>query len=158
AKDISKQIEALRKLYFDRYRAAWHAFLSDLVVERPEDSTTALEELNALSEPEWPYLRLIRILHENVALPLEDENKIIATIAEKAEEKLKEKVLGEEPKAKPVAKSPVEKAFGPLTAFAIVEGDQESSSTSLAQYQAILAKLVGLMSDLRDGDTPTSTA
>ncbi len=159
ARDIEKQIAALRKLYFDRYQAAWHAFLRDLEIERPQDSTTALEELNALSEPEWPYLRLLRILNENVRLPLEEKDQLKDTLIKKAKKKLKQKVLGNQDEGKEKLKrSSIEKAFAPLSRFAIVEGDQDASATPLAQYQGILAKLVGIMSDLRDGDTPTNTA
>lgn len=157
-KDVAKQIAALEKLYFDRYQAAWQAFLADLVVERPTDSTTALEELNALSEPEWPYLRLLRTLHENVALPTGNEKDATDTIIDKAKDELKER-LGQE-KDKPAEReiTSVERAFLPLSTFAIPAKEGDASATPLAQYQATVAKLVGLLTDLRDGDTPTDTS
>ncbi len=158
-KDIDKQIANLTKLYFDRFQAAWRAFLADLVVERPKDSTTALDELNALSEPEWPYMRLIRILHENTTLPIEELKSTQETIVEVAEEKIKEKLTGQKAeKEEPRTMSPPEKVFFPLTSFAIAKEGSEASTTGLSQYQGIIAKLVGILSDLRDSDTPTNTS
>lgn len=164
AQDVAKQIDKLRALYFERYRAEWRAFLADLVAERPTDATSALDQLNALSEPEWPYLRLLRILGENVTLPLEDQDsELEATLKKKAQEKLdaiKEKVTGTEtaPVAKVRPKTPVETAFSPLVTFAVPAEGKDPSSTGLAQYQAILAKLIGVMTDLRDADTPSNTS
>lgn len=163
-KDIDKQIANLHKLYFERFQASWRAFLADLEVERPKDSTTALDELNALSEPEWPYMRLIRILDENTRLVLEDAPTAVETFLEKAEDKVREKVEkklkldGTEQKEAPRPVSPPEKAFKPLTSFAIPKEGGEASATGLAQYQALLAKLVGILSDMRDADTPTNTS
>ncbi len=157
--DIEKQIKNLHRLYFERFQATWRNFLADLEVERPKDSTTSLDELNALSEPEWPYMRLLRILDENTKLALEDEPTKVESLLEKAEDKVKQKITGQAPgKEPPRPMSPAEKAFKPLTSFAMPKEGEEASATGLAQYQAILAKLVGILTDLRDSDTPTSTA
>lgn len=163
---VAAQIEHLKKLYYDHHIAAWRDFLQDLVVERPMETTSSFDELNALSEPEWPYLRLLRILHEHTSLPLETNEK---TLLEKVEDKLEDKaerlaakVEGKQAKPQdkeaPRVLTPVERAFLPMTRFAVAESGADPSSTGLAQYQAILGKLIGLMTDLRDSDTPTNTS
>ncbi|HSC86063.1 MAG TPA: type VI secretion system membrane subunit TssM [Polyangiaceae bacterium] len=164
--DVAKQIEKLRNLYFDRYRAEWKAFLADLEVARPVEATSSLDELNALSEPEWPYMRLLRILSENTTLPMEEPGEggtVEKALKEKLEAKadeLKEKVTGQAAPAvdKNRKRSPVEVSFAPMTTFAVAGEGADPASTGLAQYQAILAKLIGVMTDLRDSDTPSKTA
>ena len=39
---------------------------------RRDEIDRAIDELTALSEPEWPYLRLIKLLGDNVALEMEE--------------------------------------------------------------------------------------
>jgi len=167
-KEVEKQIAKLRTLYFDRYKNAWRVFIQDLEAARPLESTSSLDQLNALSEPEWPYLRLLRTLAENTALVEEDPTlmeKLTDKLVDKAENKLEKaaaKLEGKSPpkpdaKAAP-PKTPVEQAYLPLAKFAIAPEGVDPSSTGLAQYQNILAKLVGVMTDLRDADTPSKTA
>ncbi len=163
ANDIEKQIDQLKKLYFDRYQAAWREFLADMVVERPDDMITSLEELTALNEPEWPYLRMLRILHENVSLRVEPklQDATAEDLKEKAEEKaedVKDEILGKEKEEEPRKMSSVEKTFQPMTRFGIPKEGDDPASTGLAQYQAILADLVGVMTDLRESDTPGDTS
>jgi type VI secretion system protein ImpL len=159
AKDgVDKQIAKLRELYFSRFNAAWTKFLNDMVMQKPENASSALDELNALSEPEWPYLRLLRTLHENVALDVTEEDtaaSVAADLAERAKEKIKSRLTdaGAPPPAQRLA-SPVELAFKPLSDFA-GQGSTDAKSdkaapTGLAQYQALIAKLVGVLTDLRD--------
>jgi len=165
AQDVGKQIDKLRALYFDRYRSEWRAFVADLVIERPKEAISALDELNALSEPEWPYMRLLRVLSENVTLQLEDPTApgLDETLKAKAEEKfdeLKQKVTGQKEAVvdKTRKRSSVEQAFVPMTSFAVPAEGADPASTGLAQYQGILAKLIGVMTDLRDSDTPSNTS
>jgi type VI secretion system protein ImpL len=167
AEDIRKQIAKLRELYFERYKIAWRDFLGSIEVQKPPSNEKALEELQALTEPEWPYLRLLRTLHENVDLePVppptlgdEAEGALKKKLAE-AEKNVKEKLgldAGVAPKGPSVvARTPVEIAFRPLTRFAVVDGEKADPSkpTGLSQYIATLTKLIGLLTDIRDSSTP----
>ena len=161
-KDVEAQIAKLRKLYFERYIAAWRTFLLDLEAARPVESTSSLDQLSALSEPEWPYLRLLRTLHENTALVLEEPPTLVESITEKVEDKVEamaaKKLRQKVEKEAAAPKTLVEQTFLSMSKFAIAPEGVDPSSTSLAQYQGILAKLVGVMSDLRDADTPSKTA
>ena len=167
--EVLAQIAKLRELYFKRYINAWRIFIQDLEAARPVESTSSLDQLNALSEPEWPYLRLLRTLHENTTLVLEDAPTMVDSITEKLIDKAEQKAEkmaakatgikgpGVEKKGEP-PKTLVEQAYSPLSKLAIAPEGVDPSSTGLAQYQGILAKLVGVMSDLRDADTPAKTA
>ena len=142
----------LRSLYFERFRAAWRDFVADLQVQDPENAEIALEELNALSEPEWPYLRLVRTLAENTAIDVEEPSKgLLAEAADTAKE-----ILDAGP-GKRRASSPVEKAFKPIVRFGLPpESVKESDSpppTGLSQYEALLQKVIAALTDLRDGET-----
>ncbi|MCW5834343.1 MAG: type VI secretion system membrane subunit TssM [Labilithrix sp.] len=162
---INKEVSALRQIYFDRYRDAWREFLGDLVVARPVNAEGSLEELLALSEPEWPYLRLARILADNVELEVSDaeagRGSLLEQAAGKAKEAAKQKLLGQPvtldagallDRDKPA--SPVELAFKPIVTFgmpaAAVPGAPPPPPTGLSQYQAILRKLIGVLTDLKD--------
>ena len=143
AEDLTAQ---LRSLYFDRYRAAWRDFLGDLAVRDPENAEVAIEELNAFAEPEWPYLRLVRTLRENVALDMGDEGIV---------DRVADLVDAGALKARPRT-SPIEKAFRPILRFGLPpESARDADSpppTGLSQYEAQLQKVIGALTDLRDGD------
>jgi type VI secretion system protein ImpL len=160
--EVEKQIDKLRALYFARYKDAWRDFISDLEVEQPKDATKSMEELNALSEPEWPYLRLLRTLHENTTLELEEEEGAAQGLLEQVKDKAQQRVnqkfavdAGGPSEKKKRKLSPVERAYKSLTSFAVSEN--ENAPTGLSQYQAILAKLVGVMTDLRDSNAAPDT-
>lgn len=163
AQEVKKQIERLRETYFGRYKKAWRDFLLDLKVERPEDGIKSLDELNALSEPEWPYQRLLRTLHENVALDVSEHEVAPSTerLIQAAKREVKERITGKETPAEAVKPerpmSEVERAFLPLTRFAIGPEGKEPAPTGLTEYQGLLAKLVGVLTDLRDADTSPKT-
>ena len=145
-------IEKLRSLYWARYQEAWRDFLADFFVQDPGNAEVAIDELNTLAEPEWPYLRLIRAVGDNVVLDVEDDKGIV----DKTIDKVKE-VLDGGAAPKHVA-SPVEIAFRPLLKFALPpEGAPADNPppTPLSQYEALLAKLVGALTDLRDAETGT---
>jgi type VI secretion system protein ImpL len=148
-------IDKLRTLYFDRYQDAWKDFLNDLFVQDPGNGEVALDELNSLAEPEWPYLRLIRLVSDNVTLDVEADDK--KGLVEKAVDKAKE-ILDGGAAAPKRAASPVERAFRPMLKFALPpEGSPADNppATPLSQYEQLLAKLVGALTDLRDAETGT---
>ena len=153
--DGQATVEKLRSLYFDRYQDAWKDFLTDLFVQDPGNGEVALEELNSLAEPEWPYLRLVRLVSDNVTLDVSPEEK--PGLVEKAVESAKALLDGGAPAPKR-ATSPVERAFHPMVAFALPPEGAPSDNppaTALSQYEALLAKLVGALTDLRDAESGT---
>jgi type VI secretion system protein ImpL len=145
-------IDKLRSLYWARYQEAWRDFLADFFVQDPGNAEVAIDELNTLAEPEWPYLRLIRTVGDNVVLDVEDDKGIFDKAIDKAKE-----VLDGGTAPKHVA-SPVEIAFRPLLKFALPPESAPADNpppTPLSQYEALLAKLVGALTDLRDAETGT---
>jgi type VI secretion system protein ImpL len=144
-------VSKLRGLYFERYRSAWHDFIMDLQVLDPGNAELALEELNALSEPEWPYLRLIRTLSDNVVLDMDDP-EADKGLVDRVVDKAKDLLDGGSPLAKKKIASPVEKAFKPILRFGVPPDVDNPTPTGLSQYEALLAKLVGALTDLRDAE------
>ena len=142
----------LRTLYFDRYVAAWRDFLADLAIRDPENAEIALTELNALAEPEWPYLRLVRALRENAVLDTGEEG-----LVERAAAVVDGGALGVPAalKERPHS-SPVEKAFKPILRFGLppetAKEGEASPPTGLSQYEAELQKVISALTDLRDSE------
>jgi type VI secretion system protein ImpL len=166
---INKELAALRQIYFDRFRDAWREFIGDLVVAQPPNAEASLEELLALAEPEWPYLRLVRILGENVELEVNDaelgKGSLVEQAADKAKEMAKAKLLGQQVSIDAGALlnperavSPVELAFRPIVTFGVppiaAAGGPPPPPTGLSQYMSILRKLVGVLTDLKDAKAP----
>ena len=167
---INKEVAALRQIYFDRFRDAWRDFIADLVIARPVNAEGSLDELLALSEPEWPYLRLIRILGDDVELEVNDveagRGSLLEQAADKAKEAAKQKLLGQQVTLdagalldRQRAASPVELAFKPIVTFGMPApagppGSPPPAPTGLSQYQTILRKLIGVLTDLKDAKTP----
>jgi type VI secretion system protein ImpL len=149
-------IDKLRDLYFERYRTAWREFLADLQVQDPGNAELALDELNALSEPEWPYLRLVRALADNVVLEAEDPDADKGLV-DKAVDKAKDLLDGGGAPKKRVM-TPVERAFRPILKFGLppeAKDGENPPPTGLSQYEQLLAKVVGALTDLRDAESGT---
>lgn len=178
--EVSNTVERLRGLYFERSLQAWKAFLEDMQVHEPEDATTALEELSALSEPEWPYQRLLRTVHDNVSLDVEPPPEdgvlpdgLLNRIAKRAERKVNQAAktktgvevtdgnqLQPAAEEKPPRKvSPVEKKLEPLIDFGVAPGDDpKGPPPKLNEYQDVVAQLVAVLTDLRDSGGSTDQA
>lgn len=162
---IAKDVANLRQIYFDRYRDAWRDFFADLTIAKPTSAEASLEELLALREPEWPYMRLTRTLNENVELEISDaeagKGSLLDQATQQAKDAAKAKLLGQQVTLdagallnRDRAVSPVELAFKPITSFgvppAMAPGAPAPPPTGLAQYMAVLQKLIGVLSDLKD--------
>lgn len=163
ADQIDKEVAALRQIYFDRYREAWRDFIADLVVAQPTSAEASLEELLALTEPEWPYMRLVRILADNVELDMTaaeaNKESLLDQVEDRAKAAAKQKLLGQPVdldagaflnRARPT--SPVELAFKPVTVFGMPPKDAPPGAppTGLSQYMGVLRKLIGVLGDLKD--------
>ncbi len=169
-KETDRQLNELRDRYFSSYTRAWADFLHDLEIRKPANNDEALEELNALSEVPWPYLRLLRVLDENVHLE--------EAVGEQAEREIQRRVEAEAMRNNALGRilgdagvidppptrwiSPPELAFGPMTKFGVpavppgAKNDPNAQAaavtqTQLAHYQdRIVSKLVAVLTDLRD--------
>jgi type VI secretion system protein ImpL len=156
--DPDKLVAELRLLYFVRYTEAWNLFLRDLDVRKPLNVDEALPELLALTEPEWPYLRLIRTLQDNVTLDLTDEEagkpKSVVDEAKALADRAKTLAPGDggvSPAAPPRNVSLMERTFRPLIKFGVppppAKPDDPPAATALAQYEGSLRKLVAALTD-----------
>lgn len=141
----SKQSAAvrLREIYFQRYVAAWADFLVGLDVVPPKDVAAALEELRVLTEADGPYVRLFKVIRENVRLDIAD-----SSLLEKGKDKAKAMVaavVGADAGAPPPREiSSVERHFTPLLQFAgggDAKSDGGSAPSGLSQYLAHLGTL-----------------
>ena len=147
-------VDKLRDLYFERYKTAWKDFIGDLQVQDPGNQENAIEELNAISEPVWPYLRLIQALNDNVVLEMDDPDADKGVV-DKAIEKAKELLDGGAIISKKRVQSPVERAFKPMLKFGIPPDAENPTPTGLSQYEQLLGNLVGALSDLKESDNNT---
>ncbi|MCL2778303.1 MAG: type VI secretion system membrane subunit TssM [Polyangiaceae bacterium] len=160
---ITQSIGKLREVYFERFKNAWRDFILDLEVSDPGNSSYALAQLNALAEPEWPYLRLINIINDNVTLDVdepEDDKSLLDKAKEKASDNVKEFVDAGASPSKKKAISPVERAFKPILRFGVPLDVKEGGAppaTGLAQWEALVAKVIGALIDLRDGETTSDS-
>jgi type VI secretion system protein ImpL len=165
--EMDKLIKDLRDRYFTNFSRAWADFLKDLDVRQPGNNDQALDELTALSEVPWPYVRLVRALSDNTHLEESVSEQAEREILRRTEaEVLRNNALGrvlgdagvlEPPRTRWV--SPPEAAFAPIVTFGIPAGPEDPNAannaslarTQLAHYQdQIVAKLVAVLTDLRD--------
>lgn len=156
--DPDKAVADVRSLYFLRFSDAWEKFLLDLDVRKPANVDEALPELMALTEPEWPYLRLVRTLNDNVAIELTDEEagkeKSLVDNAKELAEKARALAAADAGAllaAPPKNVSPMERNFRALIKFAVppppAKPDDPPAETALSQYEGYLRKLVGALTD-----------
>lgn len=155
--EVQNQLDKLRTLYFERYKQAWHDFFVDIRIHEPENAQTALDELNALTEPEWAYQRLLKVLGDNATLDI-SEGELVGqakSLLQKGLRVAKQKlnISAEAAKAETKPISPVELAFRPLIDFGVAPPPpkgQKKAQTGLDDYEATLSGLVAALTDLRD--------
>lgn len=168
-KDIEAKIEALKAKYFEAYLFAWRRFFLDLRVLKPVTGRQALREVRALTEPRYPYERLLASVRERGLLD-EFKEKQKSRLEQHAESKVKKKLSGKKALALTAAESLKEKLAGdepselyaasnfflPLIEFLGQEqvGDRAASS-GLERYQAILRRV---QASLADGTEDSSRA
>ena len=163
ALDPKKVAAEVRTLYFEKQAHAWEMFLRDLDVKEPTNVNDAIPQLLALTEPEWPYLRLARAVHNNVSVDLTAEEAGIEkslkddlkAVADKAKALVRPDAGA--PPEEPRYPSPAEVQYRPYVQFAIppkpTSPDAPPTSTSLAQYQGALSKLVAALTDHKQKGT-----
>jgi type VI secretion system protein ImpL len=164
----SSNLQRLQELYFQRYGRAWQDFIGALSVKAPTDMNSAIEELRALSETEGPYVRLFKVIGENMRLPY-DSNALLdkalgkgaKVVGKKLDQALNKVGLGDAGVGAEVADageqekeiSPVEKQFQPLLRFGFGEpsaGRADVAPSGLSQYLAQLTNLEVSLTQLED--------
>jgi type VI secretion system protein ImpL len=157
--------ERLRELYFQRYIRAWSEFVAGLGVAAPSEMQGAIAELRVLSVSDGPYVRLFKVIAENVRLDVlppqtlaEIAAKAVAKkgqgILDKALKKITDAGLDDAdadagPAERPI--SPPERHFQPLLTFAFGEpssGKTDAAPSGLSQYLAQLTTLEVALSQL----------
>jgi len=146
----------LRELYFQRYVKAWSDFIAGLDVVAPTEMKAALDELRVVSASDGPYVRLFKVISENVRLDVTPPK----TLAEQALDKGKAIAVEKLPDAgvdagapPPRVVSPVEHAFEPLLTFGFGEasaGKADAAPSKLSLYLAQLATLEAALSQLSE--------
>lgn len=138
--------EQLRELYFQRYAKAWSEFIAGLAVVAPTEMKAALDELRVISASDGPYVRLFKVISENVRLDVTPPK----TLAEQALEKSKAAAAAKLPDAgidagAPArAVSPVERQFEPLLTFGFGEGSAGKADAAPSKLSLYLAQLTTL--------------
>lgn len=150
--------EQLRQLYFQRYVKAWSEFIAGLDVVAPTEMRQALDELRVVSASDGPYVRLFKVISENVKLDVTPPKTLAEQALEKgkqiAAEKLPDGGLAPDagaPPPRPI--SPVEKQFEPLLKFGFGEGSvgqADAAPSKLSLYLAQLATLEASLSQLAE--------
>lgn len=148
--------EQLKELYFQRYSKAWAEFIAGLSVVAPTEMKTALDELRVVSASDGPYVRLFKVISENVRLDVTPPKTLAEQAMEKAKaaaaEKLPDAGAGAEA-APPRAVSPVERQFEPLLTFGFGEasaGKADAAPSKLSLYLAQLTTLEAALSQLAE--------
>jgi len=148
--------DQLRELYFQRYSKAWSEFIAGLAVVAPTEMKAALEELRVISASDGPYVRLFKVISENVRLDVTPPK----TLAEQALEKGKAVAAEKLPDAgidagapPPRVISPVERQFEALLLFGFGEasaGKADAAPSKLSLYLAQLTTLEAALGQLAE--------
>jgi type VI secretion system protein ImpL len=147
--------EQLRELYFQRYAKAWSEFIAGLAVVAPTEMKAALDELRVLSASDGPYVRLFKVISENVRLDVTPPKTLAEQALEKSKAVAAEKLpdAGIDAGAPARVVSPVERQFEPLLTFGFGEGSAgkaDAAPSKLSLYLAQLTTLEAALSQLAE--------
>jgi type VI secretion system protein ImpL len=149
--------DQLRELYFQRYTKAWSEFIAGLAVVAPTEMKAALDELRVISASDGPYVRLFKVISENVRLDVTPPKTLAEQALEKGEAAAaaKASAAGIDAGAPPPprAVSPVERQFEPLLLFGFGEasaGKADAAPSKLSLYLAQLTTLEAALGQLAE--------
>lgn len=155
-------LEKLRDRYFETYEKQWRNFFMDIDVAKPKTDAEAILILGTISEPEWPYLRLIRALAENSRIHVAENelSKAGKVLWERKRKQYENRVLmalkvqkgSSQTKKEVEPLSPMESAFGPVLEFGAPPRDSKNAGTpaKLTEYINFVTALQGKLTDQRD--------
>jgi type VI secretion system protein ImpL len=75
---VKRDLDRVRQDYDNAYIQEWINFFKDLEVESPTTNRDSIIEYKALSTPEWPYQRLLRVLADNTQFDEADDDTLDA--------------------------------------------------------------------------------
>ena len=75
---VKRDLDRVRQDYDNAYIQEWINFFKDLEVESPTTNRDSIIEYKALSTPEWPYQRLLRVLADNTQFDEADDDALDA--------------------------------------------------------------------------------
>ena len=179
---IKVELERVRVDYENEYMSQWRNFFKDIQVDVPPNNKEAIAEFRVLSTPDWPYLRLLRVLADNTQFeeakdPLgaaKNDGGLVAQVREKLVRKVNSKAQGlrvEQLLAsgqKVEREDPIPLKFESMVAFGVpptppppVEGQAPPPPPApprLGKYVSSLEELAGEMGAIEDGPPTGSTA
>ncbi|MBX3184451.1 MAG: type VI secretion system membrane subunit TssM [Polyangiaceae bacterium] len=170
-KVTDKMMDDLSDRYFTRYQESWRELFLDIQVASPKNDAEAKIMYEVLTEPDWPYLRLIRGLAEHSRIHVEEgemsraarkvweqrKRQMVANVSGKLRLGRAGVQLGPQGSSQPPAAplSPMEGAFLPLLQFgAPPRGKSDATPQGLSDYVGFLTALQG---KLLDQDAPMAT-
>ena len=93
---IQTALDRVRQDYDAQYIQQWETFFRDIDVDVPANNREAIGEFRTLSTPDWPYLRLLRVLADNTQFDeIDEKNEAEGVITGEGGvlDQLKDKVL-----------------------------------------------------------------
>ena len=162
---VAKNLADLAADYEEQYIRQWNDFLADLTVKEPVTIKEAIESYRILSEPEWPYLRVLRAVEDHTQWK-KDQSALEGDGAQKASEKASKYAssklkLDIKVDVKQIAgrASRVPAVFKKTVEFGVPQGAGQGpvTDTALAKYVSRLGALREEMARVADA-TPNADA
>ena len=147
ATETKKGADQLRELYFQRYTKAWSDFIAGLAVVAPTEMKAALDELRVISASDGPYVRLFKVISENVRLDVAPPKTLAEKALEKGTAAAADKIASAGVDAgapPPRVVSPVERQFEPLLLFGFGEASAGKADVAPSKLSLYLAQLTTL--------------
>ena len=141
--EVERALARLRQDYDVEYIKQWSDFFRDIMVATPTGDSDAIAEIRILATPEWPYLRLLRLLAEHTQLdPSPGAKGRLDPVPGKFRSMVRFGVPAPQPKSEGAVAAP--------------------PPGELGKYVAVLIQLMGELEAIRDrpsfGDAAKATA
>ena len=183
---LKRDLDRVRQDYDNAYIQEWINFFKDLEVESPTTNRDSIIEYKALSTPEWPYQRLLRVLADHTQFDEADEEALDAAaggdggVVDQLKLKLQRKVqsktrmnvgnlsralqsdassAGERPDPIPMKFKSMVRFGSPPPPKKVAEGEQPPppAPVPLGEYISKLQGLAGEMSTVESGPPNADT-
>ena len=183
---LKRDLDRVRQDYDNAYIQEWINFFKDLEVESPTTNRDSIIEYKALSTPEWPYQRLLRVLADHTQFDEADEEALDAAaggdggVVDQLKQKLQRKVqsktrmnvgnlsralqsdassAGERPDPIPMKFKSMVRFGSPPPPKKVAEGEQPPppAPVPLGEYISKLQGLAGEMSTVESGPPNADT-
>lgn len=173
--EIEKLLKQVRQDYDGQYIAEWTDFFRDIAVAIPVNNLEAIGEFRVLSTPEWPYMRLLKVLRDNTQFgesktpqqKAKTDSGVLSQIKRRARSGLGRRLktnlsgLGFGGAAGGEYVDPIPLAFKAMVEFGFppsAKKDEPPPPGGLAAYVGELEKLAGQMTIIEEGPPSADTA